>query len=312
MSAMSAGIEKLKLGLERLAKAADDQDMQGAALTSLHGALEDRFRHLLATTPEVPEFDQARVLDVARVQWSDLLDLMRLHRGLSAEDATLIRTMNRERQSVAHGGRFRGKRVGLERYAQFVQSFFPEYQPAPPSLKQEPMPLGPEPSRPTRKQASTQPERPAVAADPTKVVPTRPPSRRSTSKPATKIAPAPQSPARINPGLALTMILLLIITCVAGMTLVQTENRAANPTAPTIAPPAPPLPTIAGIETRITSDALNLRSEPGIDGEFLVMMPAGATVTLLDQGPTRDGHLWVRVRFGEIEGWADSTFLQQP
>jgi hypothetical protein len=212
---------------------------------------------------------------------------------------------------VAHGGRFRGKRVGLERYAQFVQSFFPEYQPAPPSLKQEPMPLGPEPPRPTRKQASTQPERPAVA-DPTKVIPTRPSSRSSTSKPATKIAPAPQSRARLNPGLALTMILLLIITCVAGMTLVQTENRAANPTAPTIAPPAPPLPTIAGIETRITSDALNLRSEPGINGPILAMMPAGATVILLDQGPTRDGHVWVRVRFGEIEGWADSTFLQQP
>ncbi len=307
MLAMSAGIEKLNIGLERLAKAADDQDMLGAALTSMHGALEDRFRHLLATTPEVPEFDQVRVLDVSRVQWGELIDLMRLHRGLSAEDATLIRTMNRERQSVAHGGRFRGKRVGLERYAHVVLGFFPEYQPEPPSLKQEPMPMPPVPLRPARQRS----EAPALAGSP-KVAASRTPASRSTSKPTAKIAPALQPPVRLNPGLALTMALLLIIACVAGMALVQTENRVKNPTAATSEPAIPPLPTVAGLQTLITTDVLNLRREPGIDGEIVISMPLGVSVTLLDQGPIRDGHVWVRVRYGTIEGWADSTYLRKP
>ena len=70
----SAGVEKLKLGVERLAKAESDPDMLGAALTSIHGALEDRFRHLLALTPEIAASDHARILDVSRVQWGELID----------------------------------------------------------------------------------------------------------------------------------------------------------------------------------------------------------------------------------------------
>lgn len=307
---MTVGIDKLKLGLERLAKSGDDQDMLGAALTSLHGALEDRFRHLLATTPEVPAFDQERVLDVKRVQWGELVDLMRLYRGMSAEEATLIRTMNRERQAVAHGGRFRGKRASLERYAHFAQSFFPDYQPEPPSLKQEPMPLIPEPLRPARSRAPNTPERPAASAG-TAAVPVRRSTGRSASKPAAKTAPT-RAPERLNPGLALTLVLVLIIACVAGMTLVQTENRLNNPAAATVVPPAPPLPTVAGMQTRLTTVELNLRREPSITAPILVSMPIGSSVILLGEGPFRDDHYWVQVRYGDIEGWADPAFLREP
>lgn len=160
----SAGVEKIRLGLERLERAGDDPDLLGAALTSLHGALEDRFRHLLASSPEVPEHEHARILDVARVQWAELIDLMRLHAGLSPEDADFIRTMNRERQSVAHGGRFRGKRATLERYARLARGFFPEYEQQTvviESLQQEPLPVvvppdGAKPARRTRKPQEAQ------------------------------------------------------------------------------------------------------------------------------------------------------------
>jgi hypothetical protein len=112
---MFAGEDKIKLGLERLARAGDDADVLGTALMSLHGALEDRFRQILVSTPGVHESEHARILDVGKVQWSELIDLMRLYQGLTVADAALVRRMNRERQSVAHGERYRGGHAQLER-----------------------------------------------------------------------------------------------------------------------------------------------------------------------------------------------------
>ena len=340
----SAGVEKLKLGVERLAKAESDPDMLGAALTSIHGALEDRFRHLLALTPAISASDHARILDVSRVQWGELIDLMRLHRNLSAEDATLIRTMNRERQDIAHGERFRGRRAAIERYASFVRGFFPEFEQqtivvASPLLASNATPKPPRRIIPARTPAPIEtPAKPAQpAAKPVAsransqavVKPIQTPASTSKAEPASRTptaqkaspprvvqrkaaTPRTRPPARLNPGLILTLGLVLIVACAAIGTLIQSQTQAGSPTAPTIAPFAPPLPTMSTPQLRIVTGELNLRAEPSLTGRVLRVMPDNATLTLLEDGPQRDGHRWVRVRYEESEGWADAAFLREP
>jgi Bacterial SH3 domain len=315
LTVASAGVEKIRLGLERLEKAGDDSDLLGAALTSIHGALEDRFRHLLATTPELPEHEHARVLDVGRVQWAELIDLMRLHAGLSAEDADYIRTMNRERQAVAHGGRYRGKRAAIERYAGMARSFFPEFEQQTVvigGLKQEPMPgvIVPEIKPAAARRAKQSPASASDAKASERVAGERAPKPAAAPRARSRASAKAQPPARLNPGLTLTLVLVAIIGCAALSMLVQTEGRSSTPAAPTVAPPAPPLPTMSGPQPRTTTADLNLRAEPGLSTAILATIPAGAAVTIIADGPQRDGHIWVRVEYAGQTGWVDTAYLR--
>jgi hypothetical protein len=324
-----AGAEKLERGLKRLAKAGDDPDMLGTALTSIHGALEDRFRHLLATTPEVPEFDQTRVLDVSRVQWGELIDLMRLHRGLSAEDATLVRSMNGKRQAVAHGGPFRGKRAEVERYARFAQGFFtlpaltnPEAVPVqPPAPARAPVraPGSAEPPKPAGRARAASRQAADAGAAQAPGAKGQPATRSRAGAPAAARAATrkratqeklPMLPMRLNPGLVLIAILFLVIGCVALDREIQGSFRAQNPAAPTIAPAAAPLPSMAAPVERTTSEELNMRTQPAIEADVIIRMPAGAAVTVIAEGPLQNGRRWVRVRYGELEGWVDEAYLR--
>jgi hypothetical protein len=324
---MHAGEEKFKIGLERLAKADDDPDLLGAALTSIHGALEDRFRHVLVTTPDVPERDHQRILDVKRVQWGELIDLMRLYAGLSAEHATLVRTMNRERQSVAHGGRFRGRRVAVERYATFALTYFPnvttaalDLTPAPPPAKPVSAPR-PAPAR-TQQRPRTQNDAQKPAKAPAARAPAAggPSVINARSSGAGRAAPAARKPraaapkqlpldlsrrAASNPGLVLTVVLVLIVGCYALGSLIQTETRGRVPAASS-------LPAEPGPQARRVPAELNLRAEPGLNTPVLAVMPAGSQVTLLEGEQQREDHRWVRVRYGDQEGWADADLLQEP
>jgi hypothetical protein len=319
---MHAGEDKLKIGLERLAKADDDPDLLGAALTSIHGALEDRFRHVLVTTPDVPERDHQRILDVTRVQWGELIDLMRLYAGLSAESATLVRTMNRERQSVAHGGRFRGRRSAVERYAIFALSYFPnvttaalDLTPTAPAAKPASAPK-PAPARaqqrPRTNNDAQKPARaPAVAKQP--VVDARPsgagraaPAARKPRAATPKQLPLDLSRrAASNPGLVLTVVLVLIVGCYALGALIQTETRGR-------APAGSSLPALSGPQTRLVPVETNLRAEPGLNAPILALMPAGSQATLLEGEQQLEGRRWVRVRYGDQEGWADADLLGEP
>ncbi|GAB4166036.1 MAG: hypothetical protein Fur005_26940 [Roseiflexaceae bacterium] len=372
----SAGIEKLKLGVERLAKADHDPDLLGSALVSIHGALEDRFRHLLATTATLSEYEHARVLDVGRVQWNELIDLMRLHQNLGSDDANFIREMNRQRQSVAHGGRFRGKRYLIERYARMAIGFFPELTqetvivPAPDAKPAEPPTPKPAPRRPiqarpnppdptppspasvvppealriqratpappsqpaARRAAQVPPSQPAADQPPTSVVqhelPLRPAAgkrspgsavtRQRAAQPAKRATTARQSskPAIQQPirqtslGFSLLLGLIAILACIGLSTLIRTEMSRINPAIPTPAPLASPLPTVPIPLVMQTTEALHLRSEPGLDGPILLLMPAASDLVMLSEGPQRDGHQWVRVRYADQEGWADRAFLR--
>ncbi|HEV2108989.1 MAG TPA: SH3 domain-containing protein [Thermomicrobiales bacterium] len=70
------------------------------------------------------------------------------------------------------------------------------------------------------------------------------------------------------------------------------------------APPATPPPT-TGAGTATVSADLNLRSGPGLDTSVLIVMPAGATVTLT--GGSENGFL--AVRYGGASGWAWAGYL---
>src|SRR3954451_13246937 len=118
---MDGATEKLELGLQRLAKAADDADLLGLALQSIHGALEDHFRARLSADSHMPAEQRAAMADPKQTQWRDLLDAMQLFGDLSAPNRELIWRTNALRTRVAHGGRYTGSRADLERYAALVQ-----------------------------------------------------------------------------------------------------------------------------------------------------------------------------------------------
>jgi len=67
---------------------------------------------------------------------------------------------------------------------------------------------------------------------------------------------------------------------------------------------------IAGARYRVV-DALNLRAAGGVDGERLLVVPAGSRVTATGR---RDGDWWqVRTRLdgAPVEGWASSLWLRR-
>ncbi|WP_229217435.1 SH3 domain-containing protein [Massilia forsythiae] len=58
-------------------------------------------------------------------------------------------------------------------------------------------------------------------------------------------------------------------------------------------------------------DGLNLRTQGGVRGTRVAVLPAGALVTA---GGARDGDWWqvrARVKGGELEGWANSLWLRR-
>ena len=318
---MYAGEEKLKLGLDRFHKAGDDVDLLGAALISLHGALEDRFRHALASTPELPASEQKRVLDVAKVQWNELIEMMRLYRGLSAEDAAQIQKMNRERQAVAHGNRYKAGQAALERYAQLVRGFFPGLELASPAPRVAPRSPAeaertapkPKPEQAAKAQTTTQPAsrpRPKAAAKPAEKSTAEPgPARKQTASPAKAQAPL-HKPRRINPALVLILGLLFIIACVGLSTLIQ-GNADRVHTTPANTEAIPSLPSISTSAYRVTTDILNMRTEPGMTATIITTLANGTRVEVLNEETRLDGRIWTRVRTGSYEGWVDSQYLRE-
>ena len=66
-----------------------------------------------------------------------------------------------------------------------------------------------------------------------------------------------------------------------------------------------------GSLVEVATDALNLRSAPGLTGGVIVVLPTGAQGTVLEPPLPLDGYLWHRVDFGASygAGWAAGEYL---
>lgn len=118
-----SALEKWQLGMERLAKSQSEPALLGLAMSSIHGALEDQFRHILASLPRISQTERFRVYDLNQVKWRELRDLMQKYLGLSDHDAKYIMQMNAMRNEAAHGGEFRGSYQDIVAYSEFVKKW---------------------------------------------------------------------------------------------------------------------------------------------------------------------------------------------
>jgi hypothetical protein len=118
-----SAIEKWQLGMNRLKRAEAEPELLGSAMLSLHGALEDQFRHTLASLRQLSAPERFRVKDVSQVQWRELCDLMQKYGGLSDRDVKYIMKMNSLRIDAGHGGEFRGTYQDVAAYADFIKGW---------------------------------------------------------------------------------------------------------------------------------------------------------------------------------------------
>jgi hypothetical protein len=309
---MDSATEKLELGLQRLAKAGDDADLLGLALQSIHGALEDYFRHRLAADPHYPADASAVVLDPRQVQWKDLLDAMQLYGDLAQQARDHIWRMNAARTKVAHGGRYTGGRAELERYAATAQSLIgytpPAGQPAP------------APAQPRRAEAGAAPKaerarapKPAATAGAGAESPEIPRAVRSTP-------PVARSRSRMGWSVVLLALALLfgLATFVVLRSIAQTRaNATAAPTiglqptalmtaAPALPAAPTPLPTTAVVSA---PDGLNLRAEPALQAPLVAVLPTGARVAIVGGPIAADGFEWWNVDSDGRRGWCAGAYL---
>ena len=296
---MDSVIEKLELGLQRLAKAGDDPDPLGLALQSIHGALEDTFRAQLAADPQMPSDQREAVLDPKRVQWKDLLDAMQLYGNLSVQDRELIWRANGQRTRVAHGGRYNGTRAELARYASLVQQLCNYTAPATPprAATKAPRPTG-EQSTPRAGAGTEAPEIPRAVR-----------------------TPAPTAPQRTRIGwwsVVLAVVLLVglasfVVLRSAAWPLAQlaaapasTSTLAEATAAPTAGPPTPATPRAATVNA---PDGLNIRRDHSSRAAILGALPNGARVTVLAGPVDADGHSWWQIAADGQQGWCAGEFL---
>lgn len=301
---MDSAIEKLELGLQRMAKAGDDPDLLGLALQSIHGALEDTFRARLAADPHMPSDQREAMLDPKRVQWKELLDAMQLYGNLSAQDRELIWRANGQRTRVAHGGRYNGTRAELARYASLAQQLSGYTAPAKPPKA----PAG----------SAAQALRPPSEK-------TAPRARASTEAPDIPRAVrthAPTAPQRTRIGwwsIVLAVVLLVglasfVVLRSATRPLAQLAAAAASPStvaettaaAPTASPPTPATPRAATVNA---PDGLNIRRDHSSRAAILETLPYGAHVTVLGGPVDADGHTWWQIAANGQQGWCAGEFL---
>jgi hypothetical protein len=96
-------------------------------------------------------------------------------------------------------------------------------------------------------------------------------------------------------------------------------NVGAAAVSATSAPTAASLPTPAapasasdaqGVQKRVKSVSLNLRTQPGTTQDILVVLKQGDMVTMLTDVQLLGGATWVKVRAGDNEGWVDQSLLE--
>ena len=61
----------------------------------------------------------------------------------------------------------------------------------------------------------------------------------------------------------------------------------------------------------MTTDILNMRTEPGMTATIITTLANGTRVEVLNEETRLDGRIWTRVRTGSYEGWVDSQYLRE-
>lgn len=112
--------KKLVDGRATLAKAGDDPDLLGVALTKIHAALEDACRFWLSE-PNVAPYHQLDVQNRNQVSWRELFELMPYCQW-SPDDVEYVRRWNSLRNRAAHGDDFPATRQDIEEYANYVEN----------------------------------------------------------------------------------------------------------------------------------------------------------------------------------------------
>lgn len=109
----------------------------------------------------------------------------------------------------------------------------------------------------------------------------------------------------------------------SGQTDAGAENAAANvgaaaasvasaPTAASLPTPAAPLSAgdAQGAQKHVKSSGLNLRAQPGLDQQVVVVLKQGDAVIVFTDARLIQGATWVKVRAGDHEGWVDQSLLE--
>ncbi|MEW5988882.1 MAG: DUF389 domain-containing protein [Chloroflexota bacterium] len=90
-----------------------------------------------------------------------------------------------------------------------------------------------------------------------------------------------------------------------------THTPTPTPTdTPTPTPTHTPTPTPTVVTAVVTYPyGLNLRAEPGVEGELLALLPEGTVVVLLDGREVVEGQTWQQVQVNGIVGWVLADYL---
>ncbi|MGH8710686.1 MAG: SH3 domain-containing protein, partial [Burkholderiales bacterium] len=61
---------------------------------------------------------------------------------------------------------------------------------------------------------------------------------------------------------------------------------------------------------RVSTENLNLRSNPGTNQPVIMQLPQGTKVIILNESQNIGGTSWVKVRVGQQEGWVNQKHIQ--
>lgn len=68
---------------------------------------------------------------------------------------------------------------------------------------------------------------------------------------------------------------------------------------------------VGGARVIVTTDALNVRDQPGLNGDVIGVVYAGTTGVMTGNGAFGDGYSWLEVQFPDVTGWSVTDYLAQ-
>lgn len=288
--------EKLRRGLILIERSGGDADLLGAALLSIHGALEDGLHAALLQHPKLTPADR-EILAERNQGWLPRANLALKYGLLTREQRQRILEANDVRQGFAHGEPLHWGVPELRRYSQFVAVLCGRR-----ALLEQ--------IQRRRDLAARAPGIPASGSNAG--------ADRQRDQPAMG-----RGRSRLT-GLILAGALVLVLVAFGGVALSRPAGLAGlaeimrlvrAPTATPIPTPSPPTPTPRIIEARLVRLGAGpgwLHDAPNFASPTLpIPLQEGHTVTVLERQQTdSSGTLWRYVSVGGYEGWCPANNLE--